>query len=60
VLVNLQKVFGTVDDVDLFIGGLAEYHAPGVMVGETFQRIIAQQFENLRDGDSSHILAQQC
>ena len=51
VLANLQKVFATVDDVDLFIGGLAENHASGALVGETFQQIIAQQFQNLRDGD---------
>ena len=51
VVANLQKVFSSVDDVDLFIGGLAEDHAPGAMVGETFQKIIAQQFTNLRDGD---------
>ena len=51
VLAKLQQVFGTVDDVDLFIGGLAENHASGVMVGQTFGKIIAQQFENLRDGD---------
>jgi hypothetical protein len=51
VLANLQKVFSSVDDVDLFIGGLAEDHAQGAMVGPTFQAIIAQQFENLRDGD---------
>ena len=51
VVANLQKVFSSVADVDLFIGGLAEDHAPGAMVGETFQKIIAQQFTNLRDGD---------
>ena len=51
VAANLQKVFSSVDDVDLFIGGLAEDHASGAMVGETFQTIIAQQFTNLRDGD---------
>ena len=51
VLANLQKVFSSVDDVDLFIGGLAEDHAQGAMVGPTFQAIIAQQFENLCDGD---------
>ena len=48
---NLQQVFGTVDNVDLFIGGLAEDHAPGAMVGATFETIIGEQFENLRDGD---------
>jgi hypothetical protein len=48
---ELQQVYGSVDQVDLFVGGLAETPASGSMVGPTFQSIIAQQFENLRDGD---------
>jgi peroxidase len=48
---NLEKAFGSVDSVSLFIGGLAEDHAAGSMLGPTFQIIIAQQFQNLRDGD---------
>jgi peroxidase len=47
----LEKVFGSVDQVDLWTGGLSEGHATGAMVGETFQQIIAHQFEALRDGD---------
>jgi len=48
---NLQTVYGTVDNVDLFMGGLAEAHAPGADVGPTFQAIIADQFYALRSGD---------
>src|SRR5207344_2726830 len=48
---RLQTAFGDVNKVSLFIGGLAETHASGSMLGETFRRIIADQFENLRDGD---------
>ena len=48
----LQSVYGTVDAVELWVGGLAERHVAGGMVGETFQRIIARQFQNLRDGDA--------
>ncbi len=49
---ELQQAYGSVDQVDLFVGGLAEDPASGgSMVGPTFQAIIAQQFENLRDGD---------
>jgi peroxidase len=48
---NLESVYGTVDNVDLFIGGLAEDHAPGADVGPTFQAIIADQFAALRMGD---------
>ena len=49
----LQTAYGQVDAVELWIGGLAERHVAGGMVGETFQRIIAQQFQALRDGDAS-------
>ncbi|KRR08085.1 hypothetical protein CQ12_14635 [Bradyrhizobium jicamae] len=40
-----------VDLIDLWTGGLAENHAPGALIGETFQTVIAMQFEALRDGD---------
>jgi len=48
---NLQRVYGTVNNLDLFIGGLAEDHAPGAEAGPTFQAIIARQFQALRSGD---------
>ena len=48
---NLQSLFGTIDNVDLFDGGLAENHADGADVGQTFQTIIADQFDALRSGD---------
>jgi len=48
---SLQAAYGSVDNLDLWIGGLAENHGQGAMVGETFQIIIANQFEALRDGD---------
>jgi peroxidase len=48
---NLQTVYGSIDNVDLFIGGLAEKHAAGAIVGPTFQAIIADQFQALRAGD---------
>jgi peroxidase len=48
---NLQKVYRDVDNLDLFIGGLAEDHASGADVGSTFQAVIALQFEALRTGD---------
>lgn len=47
----LEKAFASVDQIDLWTGGLSEGHAAGAMVGETFQQIIAHQFEVLRDGD---------
>jgi len=48
---GLQSVFGSIDNVDLFIGGLAEPHATGANVGPTFQLVIGDQFQRLRAGD---------
>ena len=47
----LQAAYGDVNKVELWIGGLAEDHVAGAMVGQTFDVIVAQQFTNLRDGD---------
>ena len=47
----LKQAFGTVDAIDLWTGGLSEAHVDGGMVGQTFNTIIAHQFEVLRDGD---------
>jgi peroxidase len=35
---NLQGVYGTIGKVDLFMGGLAESHAQGAVVGATSRR----------------------
>ena len=43
--------YGSVDTIDLWVGGLAEDKAPGAMVGETFHTVLTQQFKALRDGD---------
>ena len=48
---SFQNVYGDIDNVDLFMGGLAERHASRAVVGPTFQAIIADQFEALRTGD---------
>ncbi|XP_058118566.1 uncharacterized protein LOC131284054 [Anopheles ziemanni] len=48
---RLRKAYRTVDDIDLFVGGLAERPVLGGIVGPTFSCIIAQQFSNLRKGD---------
>jgi peroxidase len=47
----LAELYGTVDNVDLWVGGLAEDHVPGASVGELIQTIVADQFTRLRDGD---------
>jgi peroxidase len=48
---ELKQLYGSVNNVDLFIGGLAEDHLPGDSLGPLFTRIIADQFERTRDGD---------
>ena len=43
--------YNSIDDVDLWIGGLAEAHVNGGLVGETFNSILTDQFLRTRDGD---------
>jgi len=47
----LQSLYGNIDNIDGYVGGLAENHIAGGSVGATFAAIIAGQFERLRDGD---------
>jgi len=47
----LRQAYGSVDKIDLWVGGLAERHLPGSSLGETFTRILVDQFTRLRDGD---------
>ncbi|WP_198422213.1 peroxidase family protein [Gimesia chilikensis] len=51
VAAKLEALYGTVDNIDLWVGGLAEDHLPGSSMGETFTSIIVDQFQRLRDGD---------
>jgi len=48
---DLEAAYGSVDDLDLWVAGLAERHVRGALVGETFRAILVDQFERLRDGD---------
>lgn len=48
---KLRDLYGNVNNIDAFVGGLAEDHSAGSSVGPLFRRIIADQFERLRDGD---------
>ncbi len=51
VVAELDAAYESPADIDLWIGGLAEVDRPGSMVGETFHRILVDQFTRLRDGD---------
>jgi peroxidase len=48
---ELEQLFGTVDNIDAFVGALAEDHLPGSSVGPLIHAVVANQFERLRDGD---------
>lgn len=50
---SLSTLYGDVKSLDLWVAGLAEDHLPGSSVGPTFQRILVDQFERSRDGDSN-------
>ena len=50
---NLQAAYDSVDDIDLWIGGMAEtpLTAQGSQLGELFTKIVAKQFNELRAAD---------
>ncbi len=48
---QLQQLYGSVNNIDLWVGGLAEDHVAGGSVGPLFTRIISNQFQRIRDGD---------
>ena len=48
---RLKRLFGTVHDIDSWIGGLAEDHIRGGSVGELIYTALMDQFTALRDGD---------
>ena len=48
---NLEKVYDTVDDIDLFAGGILERNHRDGLVGPTFKCIIGDQFTRLKRGD---------
>jgi Ca2+-binding RTX toxin-like protein len=44
------------NQIDAWLGGLAEVHQPGGLLGETFDRIFVDQIEKLMDGDRFYYL----
>ena len=47
----LKNLYGNVNNIDLWIGVLAEDHLPGKSVGNTLHEMLKAQFEKLRTGD---------
>jgi hypothetical protein len=48
---RLQQLYGTVNNIDPWIGMLAEDHVPGASIGPTHMAVFVDQFTRLRDGD---------
>ncbi|KAK7002154.1 hypothetical protein SK128_016026, partial [Halocaridina rubra] len=48
---QLQSLYQDVNDIDLFIGGIAENPTAGSLLGHTFLCIVGDQFARLRLGD---------
>lgn len=48
---ELLELYGTVDNIDVWLGGVAEPFVDGGRVGPLFACLIARQFQNIRHGD---------
>lgn len=48
---KLAAMYATPDDIDLWVGALAEDHVNGGLVGETILTMLKDQFTRMRDGD---------
>jgi peroxidase len=51
IVAALDRTYHSVDDIDLWVGGLAEDPVAGSQLGALFQAILVRQFSDLRDGD---------
>jgi peroxidase len=49
---KLQDLYGNVDNIDAWVGALAEDHVPGTSTGRLIRVALVDQFRRLRDGDS--------
>lgn len=48
---DLQNLYSNVNNIDLWVGMLAENHVRGSSTGPLIRRILVDQFQRLRDGD---------
>ena len=47
----LETLYGSVNNIDPWVGMLSEERMPSSIFGELVIRVLAKQFQNLRDGD---------
>ncbi len=47
----LEEIYGSTDNIDPWVGMLAEDHLPNSLFGELVMKILESQFRVLRDGD---------
>ncbi len=48
---ELENIYGDINEIDPWVGFLAEEHMAGALFGETLMEIMKEQFSRLRDGD---------
>ena len=48
---GLEELYGNTDNADIWIAGLLEEFVDGSRVGPTFQCLLAEQFQRLKNGD---------
>ncbi|XP_050977087.1 eosinophil peroxidase isoform X3 [Labeo rohita] len=48
---RLIELYGTPENIDIWLGGVAEPFAPGARVGPLFACLISTQFQRIRQGD---------
>ena len=57
-LIRFLEIYGSLDTVDLWIGGLAEDRLPGSLLGPTFACLFGITFANIRNGDRFYYKAE--
>ncbi|CAL4122234.1 unnamed protein product, partial [Meganyctiphanes norvegica] len=48
---RIQQLYASVDDIDMFVGGMSETSVLGGILGPTFLCIVGDQFARLKKGD---------
>ena len=54
---KLAEIYDNVDDIDVYVGGLAETHVEGGQVGPLFAHMIASQFAEIKKGIFIHCVS---